>query len=159
MEYAGIMDSSASLELVQKLIALLGVTIDSVVITGTHRTVVAVTSPESDKLIGANGETLRALNMLAKRLVESKYGEDATTFIIDVNGYQETQLDGVRNNARMLAQRARLFKHDVDLEPMSPYERLVVHELFAEDPEIATESAGEGKFRHIVLKYKQKQVN
>ena len=31
---------------------------------------------------------------------------------------------------------------------------LVVHELFAEDPEIRTESAGEGKFRHIVLKYR-----
>jgi len=60
----------------------------------------------------------------------------------------------VRQNARMLAQRARLFKHDVELAPQSAYERLVVHELFAEDPEIKTESAGEGKFRHIVLKYK-----
>jgi predicted RNA-binding protein Jag len=28
-----------------------------------------------------------------------------------------------------------------------------VHELFADDPEIKTESAGDGKFRHIVLKY------
>jgi len=33
-----------------------------------------------------------------------------------------------------------------------------VHELFAEDPEIKTESAGEGKFRHIVLKYRQKSA-
>jgi spoIIIJ-associated protein len=60
----------------------------------------------------------------------------------------------VRQNARPLAQRARLFKHDVEMAPMSAYERLVVHELFSEDPEIKTESAGEGKFRHIVLKYK-----
>ena len=56
--------------------------------------------------------------------------------------------------ARMLAQRARLFKHDVEMEPKSAYERLVIHELFSNDPEIKTESAGEGKFRHIVLKYK-----
>ena len=55
---------------------------------------------------------------------------------------------------RLLAQRARLFKHDVEMGPMSAYERLVVHELFADDPEIKTESQGEGKFRHIVLKHK-----
>lgn len=151
------MGSDALKTLVQDLLAPLGVAIDSITVGGTHRTVVAITSPESAKLIGTNGETLRAINTIAKRLVEAKYGEkdkEATSFIIDVNGYQEAQLEGVRNNARQLAQRARLFKHDVELEPMSPYERLVVHELFAEDPEIGTESAGEGKFRHIVLKYK-----
>jgi spoIIIJ-associated protein len=141
-------------ELIEKLLALLDVPVESVTVGGTHRTVVAVTSSESQTLIGEGGETLRALNMIAKRLVETKDSKDAATFIIDVNGYLEAQLEGVRNSARQLAQRARLFKHDVELEPMSAYERLVIHELFAEDPEIETQSAGEGKFRHIVLKYK-----
>jgi spoIIIJ-associated protein len=146
------MDQAALKTLTEDLIALLDVPVTSVTVGGTHRTVVAVTSEESTKLIGAGGENLRALNTIAKRLVEAKYGEAATSFIIDINGYQEAQLDGVRQSARILAQRVRLFKHDVELEPMSPYERLVVHELFAEDPDIQTESAGEGKFRHIVLK-------
>jgi spoIIIJ-associated protein len=76
---------------------------------------------------------------------------------IDVERVQELEkVERVRENARMLAQRARLFKHDVEMSPMTSYERLVVHELFAEDPEIKTESAGEGKFRHIVLKYAAK---
>ena len=66
-------------------------------------------------------------------------------------------MERVRANARMLAQRARLFKRDVEMSPMNPYERLVVHELFAEDPEIQTLSEGEGKFRHIVLKYRSVQ--
>ena len=152
------MDQDALKTLIEALIATLGVSVTSISVSGTHRTVVAVTSEESTRLIGAGGETLRALNIIAKRLIEAKFGEAAASFIIDVNGYQEAQLEGVRSNARMLAQRARLFKHDVELEPMSPYERLVVHELFAEDPEIQTESAGEGKFRHIVLKYKQKSA-
>ncbi|HEV8666236.1 MAG TPA: R3H domain-containing nucleic acid-binding protein [Candidatus Paceibacterota bacterium] len=148
------MDSDSLKKLVQDLVTPLGVAIDSITVSGTHRTVVAITSSEPDKLIGAGGETLRALNTIAKRLVEVKFGEESAAFIIDVNNYQESKLEGVRTAARTLAQRARLFKHDVDLEPMSAYERLVVHELFAEDPEIGTESAGEGKFRHIVLKYK-----
>ena len=115
---------------------------------------VAVTSADSARLIGPSGEHLRALNMVARRLVEAKHGEETANFLIDVNGHHEGQLEKVRQSARMLAQRARLFKHDVELEPMSSYERLVIHELFADDAEIKTESAGEGKFRHIVLKYK-----
>ena len=138
---------------VSKLLELLGVEGKVELKTG-HRTVVAVTSPDPARLIGPSGEHLRALNMLARRLIETKHGEEAASFLIDINGYHETAMEKVRQSARMLAQRARLFKHDVDLEPMSSYERLVVHELFSEDPEIKTESAGEGKFRHIVLKYK-----
>lgn len=147
------MDAAALKDFVTALLATMQVEASVEVKTG-HRTLVAVSSPEPSRLIGQNGEHLRALNMIARRLVEAKSGEDAANFLIDVNGYHESQMEKVRQNARMLAQRARLFKHDVELEPMSPYERLVVHELFADDPEIKTESAGEGKFRHIVLKYK-----
>ncbi|HEY6019415.1 MAG TPA: R3H domain-containing nucleic acid-binding protein [Candidatus Paceibacterota bacterium] len=139
---------------VQELVGTLNVDIESVEVATGHRTLVAITSPDSQKLIGKDGETLRALNTIAKRIVENKHGEDATNFLIDVNNFYEHQMEQVRANARMLAQRARLFKHDVELPPQSAYERLVVHELFANDPEIMTESAGEGKFRHIVLKYK-----
>ncbi len=148
------MDATLLTALVSELLALLGIETTSVEVKTGHRTVVAVSTPDAERLIGPNGDHLRALNSIARRLAESKHGEEAASFLIDVNGHHEAEMEKVRQNARMLAQRARLFKHDVDLEPMSPYERLVVHELFAEDPEIKTESAGEGKFRHIVLKYK-----
>ncbi len=139
---------------VQELLGLMGVGVTSLEVSTGHRTVVKVDSPDHPALIGERGEHLRALNMVARRLVEQKHGEDAASFLIDVNNYLESQMERVRQNARMLAQRARLFKHDVELEPMSPYERLVVHELFAEDPDIKTESSGEGKFRRVVLRYR-----
>lgn len=145
---------------IQKLLSLLDVVIDEILIAQggsiqkPGRTVVKVRSADSPKLIGPHGEHLRSLNTVARRLIETKYGEEAANFLIDVNNYHEERMEVVRSNARMLAQRARLFKHDVEMSPMSPYERLVVHELFAEDPEIKTESAGEGKFRHIILKYR-----
>ncbi len=150
------MDNGKLQELIQKLLSLLDVPIDAVTVQGAHRTVVAITSPEGDKLIGEGGETLRAFTMIAKRLAEAQYGKEAATFIIDVNGQQEALLDGVRTAALLAAQRVRLFKTEAALEPMTAYERLVVHELFASDEEVATESAGEGAGRHIVLKYKSK---
>jgi spoIIIJ-associated protein len=148
------MDTNLLKTFVADLLGLLQAEASSIEVATGHRTVVKVNSPDSARLIGPNGEHLRALNSVARRLVESRHGEDAASFLIDVNGHHEAQLERIRNEARVLAQRARLFKHDVEMNPMSPYERLVVHELFAEDPEIETQSAGEGKFRHIVLKYK-----
>lgn len=148
------MDTAALSTFSRELIERLGCTIETLEVSNGHRTTVRITSPDSKQLIGPGGEHLRALNAVAKRMVEHAHGEEAATFFIDVNNYREKELEGVRQNARMFAQRARLFKHDVELPPQSAYERLVVHELFAEDPEIATESTGEGKFRRIVLKYK-----
>jgi predicted RNA-binding protein Jag len=147
------MDAQELTNFVSELLAALGASFESVTVTLGHRTVVAVKTAESERLIGPHGEHLRALTLLARRIVEQKHGVEAASFLIDINGYQEAQLEGVRQQARMLAQRARLFKHEVEMPPMSSYERLVVHELFADDPEIKTESAGDGKFRHIVLKY------
>ncbi|MCX6819917.1 MAG: hypothetical protein NT019_01350 [Candidatus Adlerbacteria bacterium] len=136
---------------VSTLVGLLGLSVTNVAVSSGHRTVVAVTSPDAELLIGQDGEHLRALNAVARRLVEKKYGVEAASFLIDVNGYHEQQMETVRANARLLAQRVRLFKHDVEMPPLSSYERLVVHELFANDAEVGTRSEGEGKFRHIVL--------
>lgn len=150
------MDSELLKQEVTEFLTLLGAELDDVSVSTGHRTLVAITSPASKALIGPHGEHLRALNVVLRRLIEQKYGEEAANFLVDVNEYHEAQMEKVRADARILAQRARLFKHDVELGPMSAYERLVIHELFAEDPDIKTESAGEGKFRHIVLKYSAK---
>jgi spoIIIJ-associated protein len=151
--YCESMDPTLLRNAVEKLLTLLGVEYGEVTVTTGYRTIVAISSPQSKDLIGPHGEHLRALNLLMRKLIEKEHGEEASNFLVDVGGYHEERMEQVRQNARMLAQRARLFKHDVEMEPLSSYERLVVHELFAEDPEIKTESAGEGKFRHIVLKY------
>ncbi len=138
---------------IKDLLDKLGVTVHAVSVTSGHRTLVAIQS-DDPALSNQDGEVVRALNTIAKRMVERTHGEDAAAFLIDINGQHESKMERVREQARMLASRARLFKHDVEMPPLSPYERLVVHELFHDDPEIKTESAGEGKFRHIVLKFR-----
>lgn len=158
LEYCGDMSPELLQNLAEKVITLLGVEVEKVSVTAGHRTIVAITSSDSPALIGSHGENLQALNLVLRKLAEATYGAEAASFLVDVNGYHENQMEKVREQARLLAQRARLFKHDVEMEPMSAYERLVVHELFAEDAEIKTESAGEGKFRHIVLKYSKHSV-
>jgi spoIIIJ-associated protein len=151
------MYTDALMTTVTELCTQLGLSIEQIAVTGGARTVVAVKLDESDALmlLGQEGEPLRALNTLAHRLLERTYKDETPAFLVDVNGFHEQQLEKIRASVRIAAQRARLFKNTVELEPMNAYERLVIHEMFATDPEIETRSEGEGKSRHIVLTYRQ----
>lgn len=148
------MDANLLQDTARTLLETLGAEIESLEIVGSEKPTLRAKIKNSAVLIGPNGDHLRALNHILRRMLEKTLGEEPrVAHLIDIGNYFEQKSDVVRANARMLAQRARLFKHDVELSPMSSYERMLVHELFADDPEIKTESLGEGKFRHIVLKY------
>ena len=97
-----------------------------------------VTTKDSGVLIGINGDNLRALNVVVKKIVERRLGaEAAAQFFLDVNGYQSRHIAEVRSKVRMLAERARTFKYDVEMSPMNAYERMIVHATFTNDPDIA----------------------
>lgn len=112
----------------------------------------SIQTEDSAILIGNQGETLQAFNHIIRKIIEQNSSEE-TRFLIDVNGYQERKLMELEKQAELLADRARAFKRDVELDPMSAYERMVVHTLFTNDPHIETSSVGEGKFRRVVLRY------
>lgn len=115
---------------------------------------------DSALLIGNQGESLKALNHVVKRLAERAVGaREASKFLLDVNSYQKKKLAELRSRARMLGERARLFRYDVEMSPMNAYERMIVHATFANDPDIVTESHGEGKFRRVVLRYRDRSDN
>ena len=116
--------------------------------------VFVVKSKDSGMLIGPQGETLRSLNFLLKRIVTNTLKlEKDPIFSIDVNDYRDATLRQLEHKARMLADRAVSFKTTVELDPMSSYERMFVHALFTDNPNIKTESIGEGKERHLTLKW------
>lgn len=108
-------------------------------------------------LIGNHGDTVHAIDFLVKRIVE-KYPNltkesDPTLFLVDVNNYRSKQIKELETKALVMAERARSFQYDVELSPMSSYERLIIHTVLANSPSIKTESLGEGKSRRVVIKY------
>jgi len=112
-------------------------------------------------LIGYRGENLAALSHIVKRIIDkstsssnnSQQNENRQYFIIDVNDYQLKRISELKNKAHMLAERARYFKNNVEMSPMSPRDRLIVHSLFSNTQDIKTESSGTGANRRVVLKY------
>lgn len=119
--------------------------------TGSRRIVIA--TPDSAILIGEHGARLQALNHLVKRIAERLTENKDASFFIDVNDYQQRRINDVRTKAQIFAERARYFKSSVEMDPMSSYERMLVHAEFSNTPDIETLSQGEGKNRRVIIRY------
>jgi len=138
---------------VRELLQKLGIEVSEVTVSDVAgHTLFTVATKDSGVLIGPGGETLQALNHIVRKIFE-KEGEESPKFVIDVNGYHAKHIQNLEHQARMLAERARMFKYDVEMSPMSSYDRLIVHASLQGVPGIGTESRGEGKVRHVVIKY------
>jgi spoIIIJ-associated protein len=110
-------------------------------------------------LVYRNAEGMQALNYVLRKVIEKSLGEEngspTTSVIIDIFNTEKKRIENLRNMAHMMAERARYFKSSIDVDPMSPYDRRIVHEYVSTTmPDLSTESVGEGRDRHIVIKYK-----
>jgi spoIIIJ-associated protein len=129
------------------------------------QTVYSIEAGEAVKgLIGQYGDTVHALDLLVKKIIEKKSGSTAPVqpgevhsrepmFLVDVNGYRTQKILDLQAKALMMAERARSLQYDVELSPMSAYERLIVHTTLQDAPNVKTESQGEGRNRRVVIKY------
>jgi len=117
-----------------------------------------IKTQEAGMLIGEGGQRLLALNHLIKRMVESELKRNNlgyVRFFLDVNDYRAKRVEGLKNLAKMSVQRVRFYKRDLEMGPMSSYERMIVHSALAEFPDIKTESIGEGENRRVVVKFSE----
>ena len=118
---------------------------------GTYWFAVKLDNPKL--LIGKNGEHLQALNVLVRKIVEVKMPENPVRVVVDINNYQRERVESVKQVAHMMAERARYFKSSVEVDPMTAYERRIVHDFLKDHSDLKTESTGEGKDRRVVIKY------
>jgi spoIIIJ-associated protein len=102
-------------------------------------------------LIGRRGENLRALQFIVN-LMANKQLRRHLRVVVDVDGYRARREELLRTMATRLAQRVRVTHQPLRLEAMPPNERRIVHLALAEDPDVTTESTGEGDARRVVLK-------
>lgn len=102
-------------------------------------------------LIGRRGENLRALQFVLG-LMLNKQLRRHIRLQVDVDGYRARREVLLRNMARRFAQRVRVTHEPLQLEAMPPHERRIIHLALADDPDVTTESTGEGEARRVVIK-------
>lgn len=118
-----------------------------------------IETPDSSFMIGRDGETLRSLNHIVQKILEkdsfSKEGslEKGPNLFIDINGYQKKRFDNLKTIAHMMAERARYFKSNIEVDPMPSFERRIIHMFLENAKDIKTESEGYGPNRRVVIKY------
>lgn len=113
-----------------------------------------IKTEQAHLLIGNQGAHLAALSHIVRKIVEKKLGDGAKEgFILDVDDYQGKKIAELKQQVALLAERAQYFKIDVEMDPMPPYERMMVHAILSSTPGIKTESTGEGKMRRVVVRY------
>ncbi len=103
-------------------------------------------------LIGKDGHTLEALQLLTNIIVNRDRLDDRVHVIVDVGGYKDRRKENLEHMAQSIAEKVASENNPVTLEPMNAFERRIVHMALRESTTVITESQGEGRDRHVVVK-------
>jgi spoIIIJ-associated protein len=101
-------------------------------------------------LIGRRGQTMASLQHIV-RLIVAHQMQVRIPIVIDVEGYKRRRCEGLRALANRLAEQVKAKKMPFTMEPMSAFERRVIHLALADHPDVTTESTGFGEARKVVI--------
>jgi spoIIIJ-associated protein len=101
--------------------------------------------------IGRHGQTIDAIQYLANAISYRAYGDDRKGVVVDAAGYRERRRETLEALAIRSAERAKSSGEAVELEPMSPVERRIVHVRLQDEPGVSTRSEGKEPYRYVVV--------
>lgn len=104
-------------------------------------------------MIGNHGRHLDSIQYILQIIVGRMTDQDSNyRVLVDVGGYREERNNRLEEMALQKADDVRILGEAVDLPPMKPADRRAVHVALAQFDDIETESEGEGRDRHIIIK-------
>ena len=139
----------------EKLLGLMGVegSVTSqaeAVAGGTSSVTLNITGDDLGILIGRRGQTLSSLQYLV-RLIVSNQTKSRESIVIDIEGYKQRRYQALEDFARQMAEQVKVRGKPYACEPMSSFERRIIHVTLAGHPDVTTESVGEGEARKVVI--------
>ena len=152
-----------SLDFVNTLIANLGIDATAALYAtsdGARRIVISGEGAAS--LIGHHGDTLDSLQYLANLAcaqLNSKGERDHSRVTIDIEGYRAKREEALRAVARRMAEKAKRTRRNVMLEPMSPYERRIIHDEVSGIEGVTTSSVGSDNNRRVVIFFERRPAD
>ena len=114
-----------------------------------------IEGPNLNFLIGARGESLDAMQTLLN-LILFKELKEWTQVLVDINGYRTQKNEKIEQITKNYIDKVRFLGREMEMHPMSPAERRLVHTFVSGYDDIMSESTGEGKDRKVIIKPKKK---
>jgi spoIIIJ-associated protein len=147
-------------EIVKDLLDRMGVTADVVAVDNPSTVpldgeepptmFIDIVGRDLGNLIGRRGDHLSHIQYLVNMLVNRRLGE-YTRVILDVEGYRSRREESLVVLAERVARQVARSKRPIVLEPMPPNERRIVHLSLRDNPDVTTESNGEGNLRRVTV--------
>lgn len=120
---------------------------------GKNQINLTITGDKVSHLIGYKGKTIESFQSLLNAMLQRENEESAKVFV-EVNDYKKRKEEKLKNLANKMANNVIKFRKPIRLEPMSAYERLIIHTELAKRDDVETESQGEKPRRRVVIKKK-----
>ncbi|HZR19181.1 MAG TPA: R3H domain-containing nucleic acid-binding protein [Verrucomicrobiae bacterium] len=110
-----------------------------------------VKTEDSGRLIGRQGQTLSDLQYITNRLL-FQHDPSAPKIMVDVSGYRAQAREALVKKAKEAAEKVRRWGDVVELEPLSAFDRRIIHQALKDDPTIETHSVEvEGTDKKAIL--------
>lgn len=144
-----------ALEFVKNLLADMKIEAEVTMTDGDNDDkLISVNGEGASVLIGHHGDTLDSLQYLANLAANKKEEGEKRKFVrvtLDVEGYRSKREEALRALARKMADKVLRYKKSVMLEPMTPYERRIIHSEVQKIDGVATNSIGSDGNRKVVM--------
>jgi spoIIIJ-associated protein len=101
-------------------------------------------------LIGKNGRTLEALQILINRMINKRVKESVRV-VLDINHYRERRADSLTKMATRLGEKAKVTGKIVTIGPYNAHDRRIIHIALQDDSSVQTQSMGDGDLKEISI--------
>jgi spoIIIJ-associated protein len=138
----------------------MGISADIDIKDDADKTVLEIQTRDTELVIGRRGVVMDALQHLVNKVVYrdrtgdragDRAGDRTKPLVIDAGGFRDKQVERLRSIAQKMGEKALQTKQIVELQPMTPHDRRIVHMAIAEIPGLSSRSEGEGEDRHILV--------
>lgn len=112
-----------------------------------------INGEDTGYLIGYRGEVLNSIQTVISNIA-SKSSKEKVKVLLNIGGYREKREKDLQNLAMKIAGTVIKTRKDITLEPMTAYERKIIHTKLQENGKVKTFSVGEEPYRKVVVSLK-----
>ena len=118
-----------------------------------NQVILIIKGSDVSHFIGYKGKTIESFQSILNSMLQRE-DEDYAKVFVEVNDYKKQKEEKLKRLANKMANNVIRFRKPIRLEPMSAYERLIIHTELANRDDVETESIGEEPRRRVVIKKK-----
>lgn len=142
-----------ALDFLNQTTAEMGLTLKFIAMINEENIFIDIVGKDAGTIIGKRGQTLDSIQYLTS-LVVNKDRSKYMRVVLDAENYRSRREKTLEQLAQRLANKVAYRKRSIKLEPMNPYERMVIHASLQNHSKVKTRSEGEEPYRRVIIELK-----